>query len=272
MPQRVFVGTSTVTLKTSTEAGVLTAASTVTVAGSAHDGTTVTLGSVSTGSTGIYTASMTVLVPTLVTLTWTVDGVARADTIDVVSAPYVTVEETKAAHSSLSAATNVADAIEDAEAECQHLTGRAWRKRYDVVELAPDAFGCVRLPWPHVRRIGKVVVTSSDGVATTLTSTQWLLRPGGVLDVSAQSTDRVEVGFEHGMVEPDREIRRAVLIRARQLAQADVSKVPLYSERVVMDGGGSTMVRLLPGAMSTGVAEVDAVYRRHAYAAGIGIA
>lgn len=276
MPQRVFVGASTVTLRVSLEDGTLTAA-TVSVTGAAHDGSTVTLGAVGNPSTGVYQASLTVAQPTLVTLTWLVNGAAQVDTVEVQSAPYVTVDELRSVHASLASLSGVAcaDAVQDAEAEAMMLTQQAWRRRYDVEELPVIMSGgveAVRLPWPHVRRIGKATRIEPDGTQTVLASSQWELLPHGVLEVAAEVGDRVEVGFEHGRIEPHREIRRAVLTRARQLAQADVSKVPLYSERVVMDGQGSTMVRLLPGAMSTGVAEVDAVYRRHAYAAGAGIA
>ena len=62
----------------------------------------------------------------------------------------------------------------------------------------------------------------------------------------------------------------AVKIRARQYVQGSNSRVPLYSERVVIDPNGASVTRMLPGTTRTGVAEVDAVYGR--YALGFGIA
>jgi hypothetical protein len=272
MPQRAFVGLSTQQIRLSSETGTLQTA-TVTVSGVAHDGATVTLGPVSTVATGVYQASMTVTTPTSVTLTWSINGTPIQDSVDVVSGPYVTVDELRATHASLASTdtTLLANAIQDAEAEAQALTGASWRRRYDVIEVTGRADGLLHIAWPWVRRIGKVTVIDEFGTSAVLSSAQWQTMPASRINVPGVGpSDRVEIGFEHGAIEPNREIRRAVLIRARQLAQADASKIPLYSERVVMDSSGSTLVRLLPKADSTGVAEVDAIYQRHRHGMHLG--
>lgn len=272
MTQRAFIGTSTVRRTFTDELGTLLNPTSVTCTATADDGTTVTLGSLTNPSTGLYQRTMTVLVPTLVSVTWVADGVTQVDTIDVQGAPFVTVAELIASDSSLASKSTslLPDAIEDAEAECMSITNIAWTRRY-TVETLPVYGGCVRPTWPYIARIGRVTV-SAYGTTQTVAATDCWLLPGGALRVPTSVDGAlVEVGYEHGLREPNREIRRAVLIRARQIAQTPTAGMPEWSERATLTEFG-VITRTLPKANATGNALVDAIYNRNAYAGGGGIA
>lgn len=266
---RIFVGTSTLSRTFVDESSAPDDPTTVTCTVTADDGTAVTLGALTNPSTGVYRRTVTVGRPTLLTVTWTADTIDYVDLVDVHAAPYVSVAELSATDTTLASKTTpvLAEGIEDAEAECAELTGVAWRRRYSVETLAVQHDGTVRLR-PYAARVGNVTV---DG--TALASTGYLLRAGGVLDLygAACPWSIVTVGYEHGQIQPTREIRRAVLIRAGQFVRSPTSAVSMFSERVTFGDSGST-VRLLPKSNATGVAEVDAIYGRHAYAGGVGIA
>lgn len=270
MTQRLFVGTSTVshTFTDGIETPVEPTVVTCTVV--AHDGATVTTGSITTPSTGKRARTVSVSAPTMLTVTWVADGATFVDEYDVVAAPYVTVTELRDSDSKFLAtpAATLVAAITDAEAECDNITGRAWGRKYTVETLTPRD-GDVRLSWPDVVRIGKVTA-SYAGTTLDLTSTA-ILEPNGELCVELDDDWSIEVGYEYGRRSPDREIRRAVLIRAGQFVRSPTSAVAMFSERVTFGDSGST-VRLLPKANATGVAEVDAIYARHAFAGGVGIA
>jgi hypothetical protein len=265
--QRVTVGTSIIKVL-SEDSGVLVAASVVTVTAVAHDGTTVTVGPVTVNTpVGVHSASMTVSRPTLVTLTWTVDGAVLVDTVDVVSRAYLTPLELRntdpvglpvAKYDSDRLAAGIGWASE----ECEQITGRCWVRCYRIVRASLDRFGFVRVG-PDVVRVGALLV---DGVVQDPGT---LVPRWGSDSVWVPWCGQVEFGVELGAVEPTVQIKDAVAVRARQAVQRPA--VSLYSERVVI-GEGQTIVRSLPGGMKTGVAEVDAVYQRHAFAGGGGFA
>jgi hypothetical protein len=273
--QTAIVGTSSVSIRTETADGVAVTPSAVTVAGTAHDGTTVVLSGVTIGSpvVGTHTATLTVLAPTLVTLTWTVDGTVSTDPVDVIGRMPIAVSELRNSDSTLTSLDGAAarDAIELAHDECRRITGRSWVRRYDVASFVCRR-GRVVTSWSDIARVGSVKV---DGVAWTaqqiIDSTE--IDPGtGVVEVAAVAGSIVEIGVEHGRREPSPQVRNALLIRARQFAQTPTSKVSLYSERVVVGQDGGSVVRMLPTEDSTGVAEVDAVYHRSAWLGGVGFA
>jgi len=272
--QTAVVGASTVSIKTENADGTATTPSVVTVTGTAHDGTTVTLSAVTIGSpaAGTHSATLTVLVPTLVTLTWTVDGAVFTDPVDVIGRMPISVSELKASDSSLSslAGASARDAIELAHDEARRITGRSWVRRYDTATFVCRD-GYLRTSFADIARVGAVTVDDVVWTAQQITDYVDVIPQSGVVAVSTAGGATVTIGVEHGAREPSPQIRYALLVRARQWAQAATSKVPLYSERVVMDGQGGSIVRMLPSSVTTGVAEIDAIYGAARWG-GMGIA
>jgi hypothetical protein len=272
--QTAIVGASTVTIKTETADGVATTPTVVTVTGTAHDGTTVVLSAVTIGSpvAGTHSATLTVLVPTLVTLTWTVDGAVLVDEVDVIGRMPISVSELRASDSSLTSLDGAVarDAIELAHDECRGITGKSWVRRYDVITVTTSN-GYAILPFTDITRVGAVTVDDVVWTTQQITDNVTIIPQSNAVALAGVGVAIITIGVEHGKREPTPSIRSALLTRARQFAQSPTSKVSLYSERVVMDGSGGSIVRMLPKVDSTGVAEIDAIYLRARWG-GMGIA
>jgi hypothetical protein len=269
------VGTSTVQLRTEDTSGNPSTPTTVTVTGTADDGTTVLLSAVTIGGggAGVHTASMTVAQPTLVTLTWTVDGTAvLVDPVDVIGRMPITVGELRASDPTLTSKTadQLRDAIELAHDECRRITGRSWVRRYDVARFETRGDRLIT-HFADIARVGRLTLDDTVWSASQLADID-IVPLTGTLDLGPV-TDGLEavVGVEHGVREPTAQVRFALLARARYFAMQSSSALPFFSERVSVSDAFTT-TRLLPSAQSTGVAEVDAIYRAVAVAGMAGIA
>jgi hypothetical protein len=269
--QRVTIGTSTVSMTTEAD-GALVAAGSVAVSAVAHDGTTVTLSAASanTPSAGLHRATVTVLRPTRVFLTWTIDGVQYPDTFDVVSRIYLTPLEARNADDVLSdparyPASKLEKAIDIAAAELDRITGRSWTRSYVIVKASPDRYGRVVVR-PDIQRIG---AWSIDGVSQDVANVKIL--PGTDMVQLPCGGGAVELGAEVGMDEPPVDLVEAFGQRVRFWAQRANMSTPLYSD-TINTATGESVPRARPSAQSTGNPDIDAIYKAYAYAAGGGFA
>ena len=159
----------------------------------------------------------------------------------------------------------------EAEDEAERIMGRAFVRRYRRdANLRVDDCGCVTTRMAHVAALRKITATTF-GDAVTIAATDCRIVGDSTVWTGLPCGSLVTLDYEHGLDgDVPRGVIGAVKIRARQYVQGSNSRVPLYSERVVIDPNGASVTRMLPGTTRTGVAEVDAVYGR--YALGFGIA
>lgn len=213
----------------------------------------------------------------LLTLTWvgTVLSMPAALTTyaEIVGGYYAAVDDVRAADASLADADadDIIAAINEAEDEAERIMGRAFVRRYRRdANLRVDDCGCVTTRMAHVAALRKITATLF-GDAVTIAATDCRIVGDSTVWTGLPCGSLVTLDYEHGLDgDVPRGVIGAVKIRARQYVQGSNSRVPLYSERVVIDPNGASVTRMLPGTTRTGVAEVDAVYGR--YALGFGIA
>lgn len=205
------------------------------------------------------------------TATWTATfggvPITVTTTAEIVGGYYCSLAEIRAADPSLaSTSTYPWDALDaaraEAEDEAETIMGRSFVRRYAVERLVVDDNGNVQTSRAHLQKLRKVTATRyGDAVAVELDACKII--GDSLVRIPVAAGSLVELHYEHGLDGAFAAgVVGAVRIRARQFAQSANSRVPLYSERVVVDPNGATVTRMLPGAKTTGVAEVDAVYGR----------
>jgi hypothetical protein len=261
--QRTYVGARGVELSTTDDSGAPITPTSVTVAGSTEDGTVTTLSNViiDAGGIGKHSAVLTCPRPTIVDLVWSwsvgTDTFTLNDQVVFYSRPILTPDELRGNEPSLQSEPGdaLALAIEDAERECEEITGRSFSSRYSRTS-AMVRDGIVDLDIYAVSRVGRCTLDGSDHPLTLIPRTTLARCP--VPDGSV-----IVVGVEHGEVEAPLDIRYAIAWRARQAVQRPKGAMSLYTDRVTVGPNGETVRRMLPSHMSTGVAEVDAIYARH---------
>lgn len=257
--------TTDVTIEVLRENGdVLVPSGTATNAGAAADGTySFTLDPSLTARVDVLTARWTATIGgeemTLETQEEIVGGfyftiaAARASSSDLVSTTKYTVEQ-------------LAEARDEVEDECETITKVAWVERYRHVTLSGTGHPRIVLPDNKPREIFSLTV---GGVAFTSDELADLyLDPWGVLarrnGCFPRGIGNIDVIYAHGYDRPLSDIRRAALIRLKNLLFADKSGIPDRAVSFVAGPGGNfTLATAGKGSSETGIPDVDAAYGRH---------
>jgi hypothetical protein len=221
------------------------------------------------------------------TATWTAtiagSTVVETDTIDVAGALFFSLAAGRASDPSLSSATAyptsaLRTALLEVEQECEHICDRAFVRRYARVALDGSGTDELLLMHPdpdrsarHVRTIRSAsIATLTGGTLIPLTAGQLATLDIGVdgilrrtdLDVWTEGRGNVVVEYEYGREAPDAELVRAAMTRFRTRLNIGRSGIPDRAESYTAVDGGTYRLSM-PGAYTTGIAEVDAVYERH---------
>ena len=280
--QRSYVGSFEVELSTTDYAGTPVTPTTVTLTGIVDDDTPVTIGPVvvDAGGVGKHRAVITATRPTLIDLTWVVDGTWNEyDPHIVYGRPVLTPDELREVEPTLRPVSvnglDLAKAIEEAEKECERITGVAWTRRYTRLRLDVDVNNLVVDTGIHsIARIGRCH-RETVTVTTPATTTASAVYATTYTPVEAQRIERTSllrfpcagtyvVGVEHGAHEPEVDIRAAIAMRARVFYQRERGGViNSYAETIGTGNDSQSAVRMLPSILATGSPDVDAVYMRH---------
>lgn len=237
-------------------------------------------------SAGEDTGRYTVTIPgqadvTMLTLTWSAtlagDDVTEVDQLEVCGGPLFSLARARAADTSLASTTTYPTArlVEvrlDVELEVEHITDRAWTRRYARVTQSGSGTPDLLLAHPDDDRSARDVRTirsaTVDGTALEDAAVAALVvRPDGSLrrtdgGVWAEGSGNVVIEYEYGRDGPSETLVRAMLERLRYLAQRPSSGIPDRAESFT-DASGAQYRLGAPGPYTTGMPEVDAVYARH---------
>lgn len=263
----------------------LDATGTPTVAATDANGAAVTgLGTVAPA--GADTGRYTVTVPgqasvCLLDVAWTAvldgDTVVEVDQLEVCGGPLFSLAQARAADSSLASPTTyptsrlVAVRL-DVEMELEHITDRAWTRRY--ARVVQSGNGTIDLVLAHpdddrsARDVRMIRSASIGGTAIGEDALAALvIRPDGTVRrtdsaVWTEGDGNVVLEYEYGRDQPPESLVRAMLERLRYLVQRPSSGIPDRAQSYT-DASGATYRLGDPGPFETGQVEVDAVYARY---------
>lgn len=256
---------------------------TVTVTVKRLDGTVVTSGTASSAGTGLYTFPLTGQAQVdALTADWaaTVAGAARTerDVVEVVGGFYFGLAEARDRHRGLAdkakyPTEKLAAARVEVEQECDTITGQAWVPRFARFLLDGSGTDELVVPDMELRTVRAASVADRAGGAFTALSVDQLAAvaalPAGILardDGSVWPAGRrnILVEYEHGADQPLEEIGTAGMDRLQSKVHQPSSNIPARALSYTIAQGG--VYRLsTPGAMRTGIPDIDAVYERQPY-------
>lgn len=250
----------------------------VTVRVQRADGTDiVAAGSSTIGSNPYSRALAPALTATLdlLTATWTDanTGATRTTLHDIVGGVYITVADLRAWDPAISQQvaddTTVRTRRTSAEQELELITGVAWVPKYRRLTLDGTGDQTLTLDDPAVRTVRSVRVYTGPASFTTYNAGQLakvIVNADGTLtridDVFDQGTGNVIVEYEHGHNRPPEDLLDAFKIRVRDKITRPTSGVQDRAETFQMAQGG-TLRFAQPGLYTTGIPDVDGVYRRY---------
>lgn len=262
---------------------------TVTVAVTDANGTSVTSGSATSAGVGRYTFALAGQAQTmLLTVTWTgtIAGASVTETgyAEVVGGFFFTLVEGRASDATLAdtgkyPTTELIAKRLEVEVECEEICDRAFVPRYKRITL--DGSGTSELMLAGVNEIRSIrSVKMATGVGETFTALtagqlaklavtpdRVVLRTDG--DIWLEGRSNVIVELEHGLDVPPTDLKRAALRRFRASLNAARSGVPDRALSFTTDVGGTYRLSM-PGAYTTGIPDVDAAYERYSLRSGVG--
>jgi hypothetical protein len=224
-------------------------------------------------TSGLYSLALT---PTqtaelgLLTVTWSEAGAGSfTTTAEVVGRHYLTTGEIRRLQPDLAdpdayppEALGWARLV--AELECEHICGRSFTLRSRRVVLdGPEDLG-LHLP---DRDVVSVTALSVDGVAYTGDQLADLVVTDGVVEHLSGSWWPAGRGtvipvYRYGQTAPPPDLKQAMSIRVREIANQVHDGIPARAENVNPEGG-PTVDLASPSEFSTGNPDVDAVYQRY---------
>lgn len=213
--------------------------------------------------TAAQTATLDIL-----TATWSIDGDVVATTLVEVRGPFpFTIAEARASHETLANAGKyptaaIVEARADVEDELEWICARAFTPRFRVVTLNGGSERALRLPDGDLRSVRSCTV---DGTALSAGELADLLvydsgrveRAEG--DVWPWGQENVTIGYEFGLDLLPPSVKRASLLRLRELLNQDSRAVPANATQASAKGISQTLDRT---EFETGNPLVDPVYRR----------
>lgn len=230
-------------------------------------------------ATGTYAYTLTPDKTSLVdvlTARWTVTIGGQVQTFEtteeIVGGFYFTLAEGRAADSALASTTKytttqLAEAREAVETECENITNVAWVPRYGRARLSGSGATSLVLPNYMVRTIRSIrdldgtTAWTDDQVAALRVSDAGVIIAGSGVPSFPVGDSNLDVIYEHGYDRPTADIRRASLIRFRTALFSNKSGIPDRAESFVSgDGGNFRLVTAGDRNHPTGIPEVDAAY------------
>jgi hypothetical protein len=250
----------------------------VTVTVKRLDGTAVTSGTATHGTTGVYSF---VLPPSAVVDTWTVDWSGSVAGVTIVVRDYVEivgdflfglpdVRTDMDIKASVTAATMAAKRTE-VEQTCEKICRKAWVPRFKRYLLDGSGTTDLIVPDMYVRTVRAVSTADRYGLALTALDAGSLAAvaplPEGVLarddgGIWPPGRRNVLVEYEHGLDMPPEEIRSNSKLHFRSIVNRPKSGVPERALSYTTPDGGIYRMTL-PGQDTTGIPDVDAAYARN---------
>ncbi|MFI6609280.1 hypothetical protein [Streptomyces sp. NPDC050507] len=213
--------------------------------------------------TGPYTASWTPAALGQYTGYWTFAGGYRRFHLEVTDAPIVSVAEVRAFDSALVSRDRYPGALvagyrDAVEEEFEMITGRAFTVRARRLAFTADGQGNILVPDIDVQRVTTLLV---DGAP----------RPelvgaidAGLVDIAAPAGAACAVVYEYGTTPPPHDVRRAALLRVRDVLLSGTSAIPDRAVSwQVTDQGTYQLATAGRAGYETGVPEVDAILGRY---------
>jgi hypothetical protein len=280
--QRILRGaTATLTYENLDSLGQRTPADgTVTVGVTRADGTTLIAPGTATTSVGggLYSVSLTAAQTStldLLTATWSdsaAPGVTRTSEHEVVGGFMFTIDDVMGEQGvSDYDKLAIADRRAEVEDECEWICDVAWVPRYRRLVLDGTDEDTILTGIRQIRtvRSARIYSTTGGSTYTSLSAGQLaglVASPDGMLRRSDR--DYWPLGFgnvvlevEHGYNAPPADLRTAAVVRCQDLLFRPDSAIPTRA-RSYTDGSGFSYDLNTPDKFSTGIATVDAVYRR----------
>lgn len=250
--------------------GVVNSAGTTVVASG-----TATTGSGSTERTYSLTASQTATCDVL-TATWTVSGVAVAATEhDIVGGFLFSLADVRGVEKSTSDQTKdpasaARFAREVTEWQIEDYCGQAFVPRFTSERRANGASSRrFQLTYPNLRVV-RWAKHWQSGTATSLTAAECAEIPANSLGFAERPSSSwwanadVEIGYEHGMIRPPRDLERAAMRLFRLNLDMHRSQIPDRATAWTDPNGSNfTLGRVGTERRPTGIDEVDEVLRRY---------
>lgn len=244
--------------------GVLTVTVT-TSGGTAVITDSATVGTTTNPRTADLSAAQTAQVDQLSAVWTNTDTVVVATTLhDVVAAPLITLATFKQREPKR-ATTKLADFLAarfEVDAALRRATGRSFVRRFDV-ETVDVAGGCTTLLYPDVHEVRWA--TDSNGTAVDLTKAT--VERSGIVNFGRHTTQRVTVGYVHGMTAPPDDVVGAAATWIAAKIVESSSGVPMRADSLQTPLGTATFTpRAGYGRAVTAIDEVDEVinaYRWH---------
>jgi hypothetical protein len=228
-------------------------ATTVTVSVVRSDGTTlVASGAAShvSGDTGNYTKALTASqLDTLdvLTATWVADGVEHVTLVEVVGRLLFTVTEARASHRTLTdtAKYTTADIVRvraEVTAELEEICDRSFVPRFRRLVVDGDGSLALHVGDNDLRSVVSATVEDTALDAGELADLylhehQTIEQPAG--SSWAYGRANVEIAFEFGLDGPAPTVKRAAMVRLRELLNEPDRGIPARAKSANPEGGGS---------------------------------
>jgi hypothetical protein len=232
---------------------------TVTVTVTRADGTVIVTGGATGGATTAartyaLTAAQTATLDRL-TAQWIVSSVVLATTeIDVVSAPWFSNAELRAAEISVAStsdftAATITTARLQAEAFLERACNRRFVPGYDYITIPGNPSSKLILPGVDIRTIRSAALYDdpSSTATETLSATEIAAipdSPSGVIERYSGTWDArwVKIGFEHGMIAPPLDMKRAAMLLCRHVLHKPTTHIPDNATSMQSDMGWSAIL------------------------------
>jgi hypothetical protein len=224
------------------------------------------------GDTGLYSLALTPAQTAglgLLTITWTEAGAGSfTTTAEVVGRHYLTTGEIRRLQPDLAdpdayPAAALAWARLVAELECEHICGRSFVPRARRVIL--DGTEDVGLFLPD-QDITGVTAVDVDGTAYTADQLDELAVVGNLVEhtrsIWPAGRGAVVIDYRFGLVAPPADLKHAMSIRVREIANQAHDGIPARAENFNPEGG-ATVALANASQLATGNPDVDAVYQRY---------
>lgn len=236
---------------------------TVTVTVTRADGTVIATAAATSGSstaarTYALTAAQTATLDRL-TANWIVSGATVATTeIDVVNSPWFSNAELRSAEVSVANSTDfpaatITLARQQAEVFLERCCNRRFVPGYDYLTIPGNPSTSLILPGVDIRTIrsAELYDDPSASAIETLSATEIAAIPdspsGVIVRYSGTWNARwVKIGFEHGMIAPPLDMKRAAMQLTRHLLHKSTTHIPENATSMQSDMGWSAIL-VTPG-------------------------
>lgn len=251
-------------------------------------GSTVASGNATHGTTGVYTYALAGQAAlTELTVSWSATiastAVVEVDQVEIVGGFFFSLREGRASDASLSdtnkyPGTELIEKRVQVEQECEEICARAFVPRYRRITLSGGDTTDVILPDADVRTVRSATLAARYGQTPVALTAGQLAALAVLPDGTLRRTDglwwtggdrNVVIEYEYGLSMPPQDLVQAALTRFRTRLNIGRSAVPDRASSFTAQDGGTYRLTL-PGAYSTGIPEVDAVYNRYSLRSGTG--